>query len=74
MEATSTEEARGHLRLKKNKSNGSVDPARSVLKQKKNSPRESLGPLVCFALSTYVSALLNRGQAQFFFMTAGQIL
>lgn len=35
MEATSTEEARGHLRLKKNKSNGSVDPARSVLKQKK---------------------------------------
>lgn len=43
------------------KSDESADPAKSVFKHK-ISPRESPGPLVCFALSTYVSALLNPGQ------------
>lgn len=43
------------------KSDESPDPTRSVFKHN-ISPRESPGWLVCFALSTYVSALLNPGQ------------
>lgn len=48
------------------KSDESADPAKSVFKHKV-SPRESLGPLVYFALSTHASALLNPGQNAAFY-------
>lgn len=48
------------------KSDESADAAKSVFKHK-ISPRESPGLLMCFALSTHASALLNPGQNAAFY-------
>jgi len=53
--------SQGRSKAQNVESDESADAAKSVFKHK-ISPRESPGPLVCFTLSTYVSAVLNPGQ------------